>query len=175
LTQTPFWLACQSKNNEINHSITDVVFLANLEILFPEKSGPGIKDINTLAHIHSYLKDKNIDPNEQDFLIKGTVWVQETAIEIFDKPYQSLPKNEQKKIIEKILKTNWGESWLSKLLTLNFEALLLDPIYNVNLNEVGWKWLQHKPGIPRPNHKNKYPEILNRKNEDTIITNLNQL
>jgi len=44
-----------------------------------------------------------------------------------------------------------------------------------NPNGIVWKWLNHNPGQPRPNEKNKYSEILNRKKEKTIFTNINQL
>jgi len=51
------------------------------------------------------------------------------------------------------------------MLTLIFEALLLDPIYGVNTNNIGWNWLNHDPGVPRPNKENMYPTIYTTINE----------
>jgi len=42
------------------------------------------------------------------------------------------------------------------LLTYLLEALLADPVYAGNPNGIGWKWLQHQPGFPRPTKNKKY-------------------
>jgi gluconate 2-dehydrogenase gamma chain len=46
--------------------------------------------------------------------------------------------------------TRWGRAWLSLLLYYIFEALLSDPVYGGNPGEIGWRWLEHQPGFPRP-------------------------
>ena len=43
-----------------------------------------------------------------------------------------------------------GENWISLLLFYTLEALLSDPIYGGNRNEIGWKWLSHNAGQPQP-------------------------
>jgi len=147
-----------------------------LELIFPPiKNSPNIKQINVEFHINNYLTDPLIDPDEQTFLTNGIQWLDESAQEDLFKSFLDLNKSQQIKLIEHVLKTSWGESWLSKLLTLTFEALLLDPLYHINIDEIGWRWLHHQPGQPRPKPEITYPEILNRKKEQVIITNLNQL
>jgi len=37
-----------------------------------------------------------------------------------------------------------------------FEALLVDPVYGGNPNGIGWKWLEHQPGLPRPTADKRY-------------------
>ena len=37
-----------------------------------------------------------------------------------------------------------------------FEALLSDPVYGGNPEGIGWRWLGHRPGFPRPNQRNRY-------------------
>ena len=49
-----------------------------------------------------------------------------------------------------------GENWLSTLLLYIFEALLTDPVYGGNPNGIGWKWLGHNPGLPRPTADKRY-------------------
>jgi gluconate 2-dehydrogenase gamma chain len=49
---------------------------------------------------------------------------------------------------------------LSSLLKYIFEALLTDPIYGGNPNSMGWEWLDHTPGQPRPNPANRYGETV---------------
>ena len=43
-----------------------------------------------------------------------------------------------------------GRNWLSLLLTYVLEALLADPVYGGNPDGIGWQWLEHQPGYPRP-------------------------
>ena len=145
------------------------------EILFPADTFPGIDDINAEKHLDNYLKDNNIDTAEQQYIQNGIQWTNETAQENYQQQFNDLPVLEQEKVFLQILNTPRGETWLSKLLSLIFEALLLDPVYEVNTGETGWKWLGHIPGKPRPDNNNKYPEILKRKSENTVITGIEQL
>ena len=39
------------------------------------------------------------------------------------------------------------------------EALLADPVYGGNTDEVGWKWLGYTAGFPRPPIGKRYFEI----------------
>ena len=178
LVQIPFWQSCKQQvvfqgilpenQQKILHQV--------LNLLFPKSSNsPGIGQINAEFHINNYLTDPLIDPDEQKYVINGIRWLDETAQELYKTGFSSLNQTQQLTTLQNIIKTSWGESWLSKLLTLTFEALLLDPLYQVNTGEVGWHWLHHQPGRPRPKSGIAYPEILNRKKEQVIITNLNQL
>lgn len=179
LLQVPLWQSCQQqdpvfkgilpkKQQKILHTV--------LIHLFPvSKHGPDIQQLHTEYHINAYLTDSLIDPDEKKIIINGIVWIDETAHELYKTDFVLLKHSQQVKILENILQYSWGESWLSKLLTLTFESLLLDPIYKINTNETGWHWLQHQTGQPRPNSGITYPEILNRKKELIIITNLTQL
>jgi len=178
LSQLPMLSACHFDNasrNDIIDADTKTI-LYTLYILFPKNNNsPNVVQLNTLNHIRNYLSDKNIDPDEQKFLTNGVNWLDETAQEDYKKAFLELTLEQQNDIISKILKESWGESWLSKLLTLTFESLLFDPVYEVNTNEAGWQWLHHQPGQPRPQKTNQYPKILERKKENIIITDLKQL
>ena len=178
LSQIPLCQSCQTGLTDENVLTKKQQFSLQkvLDILFtPEPQTPSIAQINTLDHINRYLIDKNIDPDEQEFVINGLQWLDEAANEKHQKNFLSLSDIKQKEIISMIQKESWGETWLSKLLTLTFESLLLDTIYNVNFRETGWQWLHHQPGLPRPNKQNAYPVILKRKNTNEIITELSLL
>jgi gluconate 2-dehydrogenase gamma chain len=49
-----------------------------------------------------------------------------------------------------------GKQWISTILRYILEALLTDPIYGGNPNAIGWKWLDHQPGFPRPPANKRY-------------------
>jgi len=178
LIHLPVYQSCQSKiTQESILSETEQLTLQKvLDILFPpEPQTPSTSQINSPEHINRYLNDPNIDPDEQQFVMDGLQWLDETATEKHQKKFLALSPANQIEIISIIQKESWGASWLSKLLTLTFESLLLDPIYKVNIREIGWQWLHHQPGLPRPVKQNAYPIILERKNTNEIITGLNLL
>ncbi len=175
--QLPLLGACeQSVKEEEFLSARDMkIFNSVINIIFPKELGPNAEEINVSEHLKNILSDSLLDVDENQYILNGFQWVEETAVEIYKKSYHQLSQNRKKKLIRQISEESWGENWLSKLLTIIFEALLLDDIYQINPNGVGWKWLQHQPGSPRPNKSNVYPEILKRKKEHIIITKLSQL
>jgi len=176
LAQFPYLFSCQKSTNIIVLSTTETQIVQQvLNILFPSSPGPSIKDIKVINLLNSYLSDPNINSKEQQSIIKGIQWTNEISKNSYMVDFRNLTKEKQEKVLQKILQKPWGEIWVSKLLTLTFEALLLDPIYGINTHETGWKYLNHTPGKPRPDTRNKYPEILNRKKENTVITSLDQL
>lgn len=131
------------------------------EILFPsDGNGPGAIEINSLSYLQWVLSDKEMDQDEVKYMLNGIVWVDETSEEVFAKPFLQLSQMEKEQLIEKISKENWGESWLSVILTFVFEALLCDPQYGGNPDSIGSNWLSHNPGQPRPVKDLLYPEIL---------------
>lgn len=131
------------------------------EILFPsDKNGPGAKEINSIRYLEWVLSEKEMDQDEVKYILNGIGWVNETSEEVFLKPFAQLTQLEKEQLIEKISRESWGESWLSVILTFIFEALLCDPQYGGNPDSIGWNWLNHNPGQPRPVEDVLYPKIL---------------
>jgi len=130
-------------------------------ILFPnDGNGPSAEDINAFPYLLWYLQDELINKYERDFFIRGADWVNQETIILTNIPFLDLNIQTQTKMIDFLSKKKKTKVWLSKLLTSLFEALLSDPIYGCNPNEIGWKWLNHNPGSPRPNEAISYPKIL---------------
>lgn len=128
-----------------------------LEILFPDDgNGPSVQQLNSLEYILWNLKDENRDKDSNNYILKGIMWIEETAEEEKQQSFLALKDNEKEAIIDFVSKTSWGEDWLSSILTLIFESLLYDPIYHINKEQAGWNWLNHQAGIPRPSEKTKY-------------------
>jgi len=131
------------------------------EILFPsDENGPGAIEINATEYLLWILSDKNKDPEEIEYIINGIGWVDETANENYSKKYLDLEQSEKEQLISDISNERWGESWLSVILSFIFEALLCDPQYGGNPDKIGWEWLGHYPGQPKPTEDLLYPEIL---------------
>lgn len=139
---------------------------AVLEVLFPEDDfGPSATDINADSYIVWVLNDPELDPDENKYIIEKLELLNEFSLQEYKTGIFKLSFREQQELVSRALELDWGKRFFSRLLTLTFEALLIHPIYHVNPNEIGWKWLNHEPGFPRARKELSYPQILARKNE----------
>lgn len=131
------------------------------QILFPsDGNGPGAKDLMADRYLIWVLSDKRMDPEEKDYIISGIGWIEETAEEIYSSSYNSLSQEYKELLLDNISKESWGKSWLGVILNFIFEAMLCDPQYGGNPENIGWQWLDHNPGFPRPTKSLLYPEII---------------
>ncbi len=131
------------------------------QILLPsDGNGPGAKDIIADTYLLWVLSDIRMDPEEKEYIINGMGWVDETAEEEFSMGYNKLSQEKKEELIEIISREKWGRSWLGVILSFIFEALLSDPQYGGNPDNIGWNWLGYNGGSPRPTIPNLYPEIL---------------
>lgn len=149
-----------SKINLLNNEQLEIIRSVQ-EILFPsDGNGPGASDINATDYLVWVLSDSNKDADEIKYIINGIGWIDETAEEQYSKKYFDLNQTEKEDLVKLVSKESWGESWLSVILSFIFEALLSDPQYGGNPKSIGWNWLDHYPGQPRPTENLLYPEIL---------------
>lgn len=168
LSQIGFIASCVEKKTKVynaNQYLTALqaeIIQKVQSVLFPnDGNGPSVDQINAYPHLLWVLSDKRKDKESIDYILKGIGWVEDTAQENYGKGFSELSQIEIEELIEFMAVRNWGASWLSVILTLIFEALTLDPIYNVNPKNVGWEWLNHIPGNPRPTVENSYSNIFN--------------
>jgi gluconate 2-dehydrogenase gamma chain len=132
-------------------------------ILFPDDgNGPGAIDLNATAYLKFVLDAPDTDKEDQEFILKGVHWINELAKTHSKKKFTDNNQPQQIELIKKISKSSSGEHWLSYLLVYIFEALLSDPIYGGNPHAIGWKWLEHQAGFPRPPHDKTYIELLKK-------------
>ena len=115
--------------------------------LFPKEK---IDDSNAYAYLSIVLNHSCISEEDKNFLKNGTKWIDEEALTRYNKTYTELSPNTRQKILYIISKESWGNSWIKTVLTYIMEATLGDPIYGINKNQTGWKWLEHESGLPRP-------------------------
>jgi len=128
-----------------------------LRHLFPAThNSPGADEINALIYLQFVLLDPQLDPRDQNFIINGIQWLDEECQKLFTSSFPELNTEQKEQVLREIEKEGWGERWLSYLLKYIFEALLTDPLYGGNSNGVGWAWLEHVPGYPKPGQENKY-------------------
>lgn len=106
--------------------------------------------INARGYISYILHHPRVSKEDKKFIKNGLRWLDEEAKALFGVAYGKLEAKPRQKVLASIAKTEWGERYIEAILTYIFEALLGDPVYGINKNEVGWKWLHYIPGFPRP-------------------------
>ncbi len=130
------------------------------EHLFPPTTDfTGANGINAAAWLQNLVSDKNNDPEESEFIKKGITWLEESSIEIEEKSFLKLSFDQREDVLRQIEKDDWGERWISLILLYIFESLLSDPLYGANPDGIGWKWLDHTPGYPRPTNNKMYGKL----------------
>ena len=119
--------------------------------LFPlSKTMPNVKFINANLYLNKIFVHSRITDEDKIFLHDGVKWLNEEAISKYKKVYADLSPKKRQKVLQEVVNTDWGESWLAEVMSYLIEAMLGDPIYGGNTGELGWKWLNHKAGKPRP-------------------------
>jgi len=122
--------------------------------LFPQsKIAPSAKDLHISSYLAFVLKDERILKEGRDYFLKGAYWLEESSFEEYDKSFLQLSKDEKEELLQDVVTHRWGENFIYTTLTYIFEALVSAPVYGSNVDEMGWKWLEHNPGFPQPKNQ----------------------
>lgn len=125
--------------------------------LFPsETDSPGAKEINAIVYLRNIIASPTIDQDEKKFILNGVKWLNDLSLEKHEAVFTQLSYSQRTDMLHQITKSKAGRKWISKLLSHIFEALLSDPVYGGNPEGIGWKWLNHHPGFPRPPKHKRY-------------------
>lgn len=173
--QLPWIQSCSDKEHETIsiptniHPLNRTDFLnlhCALSVLFPEDgNGPGAKTIKADQYILWVLNDTQMDAYDINFITDNLTRFTKCARTEYNTDFHHLDTETQAEFIADLAEIKWSKKLFSRLLTLTFEALLLDPQYGGNTEKAGWQWLEHNPGYPRPSKQLVYPTILNKKME----------
>ncbi len=125
--------------------------------LFPtEVDSPGANEINAIGYLRNIIASHLIDQDEKEFIINGVKWLNDLSLVKHEAFFTQLSYSQRTDMLHQITKSKAGRRWISKLLSYIFEALLGDPVYGGNPGGIGWKWLNHHPGFPRPPKHKRY-------------------
>lgn len=125
----------------------EAVVLENVyDVLFPKtKTMPSASEFGATSYLMKNISNEYFDTDHAQLIIQGA----KDFIGSFPEFIGATPK-EKEGMIESAYENEYGYDWLSTLIYYGFEALLADPIYGGNTQQIGWKALNHKPGLPRP-------------------------
>lgn len=125
--------------------------IAVQNVLFPADGiGPSASDLQAARYLQLTLQSRDFDAEERKFILDGAGWLDQFAQERFQSAFLKLDPARQEAVLQDIVRSAAGDRWVSALLTYIIEALLCDPVYGGNPGEIGWKWLNHPAGFPRP-------------------------
>lgn len=141
------------------------ILAAVQEHLFPKGlDSPGAQDINALPFLQFVIAQVDFDTDSRNFIVNGIQSLEEASMEHFDVRFEELDFARKEHLLRYLAdRTRWGKNWLSLTLYYIFEALLADPVYGCNTNGIGWQWLEHQPGFPRPPPDKIYTRIASRR------------
>ena len=129
--------------------------------LFPsEPDAPGAREIQALAYLRQVVADPRGDPDEQRFILKGVEWLEGLARQRHQGGFADLDAERRELVLREVASTPKGDNWLATLMLYLCEALLADPVYGGNPGGVGWAWLAHRPGFPRPTPDRRHDRLI---------------
>ncbi|MCH2232956.1 MAG: gluconate 2-dehydrogenase subunit 3 family protein [Crocinitomicaceae bacterium] len=168
--QIPIFTSCSNITFKGNVKVSDEqASILNLVLnkLWPDDgNGPSIKDLNTQNYILNLLLQEEKHKYHNKFIVEGIDWANETSKENLKADILNLSSDELDKLMEIMIEDEYGSKWCSVLITYTYESLILDPEYGAQPNEVGWTWLGHTPGSPRPDSSNNYDALFKMVNDE---------
>ncbi len=96
------------------------------------------------------LIDPLIDPREKSFLRGGLDSLDAYARRKHGVAFADLDAERREMLLLRIEQDPPGRDWIALMLYYVLEALLTDPVHGGNPDGIGWRWLEHQPGFPRP-------------------------
>lgn len=120
--------------------------------LLPDEPGsPGANACRATRYLDRALSEPEFDPAVRVFLLAGVAQLAEICRETQGKSFGDLDPERREALLRALARVKpSGEDWLATLLLYTLEASLCDPIYGGNPDGIGWRWLRHDPGTPRP-------------------------
>jgi len=128
------------------------------EVLFPKGlDAPSASKFGATAYL------ANVSTHSS-FLTSDLIFLKRGAKKLMDEYNDFLTQDtdKQDEILREFTQSSLGENWVAFVLYFTIEGLLCDPIYGGNRNELGWKWLGHHAGQPRP--QKPFAELLEKPN-----------
>ena len=120
------------------------------DLLHGTDAMPSYEQINPNKYLLIIFNHSRIGDDEKEYLRNGARWLNEEALEMYEKPYASLDADKRQRVLISFSSHDWGESYIYKVLSYMMESMLGDPIYGGNKNGSGWKFLGHRGGQPSP-------------------------
>jgi len=129
--------------------VEETIFAVQIH-MFPEGSRlPSAKQMQVNKFLFETIVHKSYDKDIKAFVLEGA----EELISREKGRFVTMTSKEKEKALRAYEETDYGSSWLERIMTLTMEGLFSAPIYGANKNEAGWKALGSYGGYPKPTMK----------------------
>jgi gluconate 2-dehydrogenase gamma chain len=149
----------QSKGQVLTAHQWRTLALVQDHLLPSEPGAPGSGDINATAYLDGVLADPDLGAETKALILNGVEWLDDLAREGAGYPFADLEPGPREDLLRALAERPTGDRWLSTLIGYVLETLLGDPLYGGNPGGIGWAWLEHDPGRPRPTPANIYGRL----------------
>jgi hypothetical protein len=127
---------------------------AALDVMLPSGPGsPGARDVRAADYLDAALTDPDTDPSVVARVRDGARRLDEAARRDGARDFADAPADARERAMRAVAATDDGPAFVLAALMFGLEALLGDPVHGGNPGEIGWTWLGHAPGDPRPTRK----------------------
>lgn len=146
--------AATKNNNKIIAGISDSdwkkITVIQEHLLPSEPGSPGAKEIHASRYLQFVLNEPDTEKSTAAILLQGLNKLEIICKKTYGQSFNKLSNSQRDTALKQLEQTADGFHWLNILLDYLMEALLTDPVYGGNPNGIGWQWLHHQPGFPRP-------------------------
>lgn len=150
---SPYVQAKETNRFDKEFKKVEATIMAVQEHMFPKRSKlPSAKSMEVTHFLYETITHPSYDRDIKAFVVEG-------AQELVSREkgrFVTMTHAQKEKALRAYEKTNYGSSWLERIMTLTMEGMFSAPIYGSNKKEAGWKAVQSYGGYPRP--KIKYLE-----------------
>lgn len=124
---------------------------AALDVMLPSGPGsPGARDVNGIGYLDAALADRDTEAGDAALVRAGAAWLDDAARRGGAAHFAAAPPDGRESALRAVTARKRGPDWVLLVLMFGLEALLGDPVHGGNPGEIGWRWLGHAPGEPRP-------------------------
>ncbi|ROS05630.1 gluconate 2-dehydrogenase gamma chain [Sinobacterium caligoides] len=133
------------------------------QLLPSDGNGPGARELNALSYLYAVTEQPQLDADSKQFIFDGVGWLNDLAKQHHQRPFSQLNDQQQRQLIDTVNRSQAGQNWLANQLNYLFEALLSSPVYGGNVDQQGWRWLQHSGGFPQPDPAHTWYQLERRR------------
>lgn len=132
-------LACAKKTDP-----WEIISAVQEHLFPPSKKYPSARAFKATRYLKIVAYHDSFDKDDLDFIIRGAQALEKRGYNPI------MTKGEKEQLLRAFAQSQFGENWLSLMINYTLEAMLSDPIYGGNKNEIGWRSYHHHAGNPRP-------------------------
>lgn len=139
---------------EKEFKVVEPILRSVQEHFFPEGNNiPSARSMDLTQFLFDTMMHKSFDRDIKAFVLEGALELEKRE----KGGFISLSAAQKEEALRDYERTEYGSSWLSRIMTLSLEGLFSDPVYGANIQEKGWKSISSYGGFPRP--RSRYIEL----------------